>query len=75
MAQGYDWDYSVTEEQRAHFSKLREDRGWSWEQLAEDFDRAWTDPSAPALAEWARAQDKPAAKRAARGGDKVEKRD
>jgi hypothetical protein len=67
MAQGFDFDYGVTDEQKAHFNKLREDRGWSWELLAEDFERQWTDPSAQNLAAWARAQG---ADKSARGAAK-----
>jgi hypothetical protein len=74
MAQGFDFNYDVSDELKAHYNKLREDRGWSWDTLAEDFERQWTDPGAPGLAAWARAQGKPSAK-SSRAADKgTEKR-
>lgn len=56
MAQGYDFDYSLTDAQKDHFNALREARGWSWETLADELDKEIYDPATPALAKWARAQ-------------------
>jgi hypothetical protein len=43
-----------------NYAQVRLDRGWTWEQLAEDFDRQ----GAPELAAWARASDDTPKKRA-----------
>lgn len=68
------FDYTVTPAEAKHYDELRQARGWSWETLADYFEKnSPADPTAPFFAEWARSQAKaPASKRAKKPA--VEKR-
>lgn len=48
--------YEVTEDLAKHYDAVRQARGWSWETLAESFERQVGDPASPRLAKWAREQ-------------------
>ena len=48
--------YTVTDDLRDHYDKVRQARGWSWDTLADYFDKTGNDPASPALAKWAREQ-------------------
>jgi hypothetical protein len=61
--------FDVTDEVAAHYNSLREARGWSWELLAEDFERSTMDPASLKLAEWARSQS--GAKRGRKGAERT----
>jgi hypothetical protein len=53
----FDETYPVTDELAAHWNQLRITRGWSWEVLADYFERyCGHDPCTPGLVEWARSQ-------------------
>lgn len=61
--------YEVTDDLREHYNRIREQRGWSWETLADYFEQQTTDHTSPNLAKWARAQAEAApSKRAAKSG-------
>lgn len=63
----FDETYPLTEELKAHWNSLREQRGWDWATLADCLERySAGDPTTPALAEWARSQT--GAKRTAKKG-------
>lgn len=77
MAQQIDYDYTVTQAQAEHFDNLRQARGWSWTDLADNLERAHPehdDPATPGLVAWARAnaaEDKSA--RAKKGTERATK--
>ena len=61
----FDETYALTDELKTHWNGLREERGWSWEVLADYFERyCLHDPATPGLLAWARSQAAPAAKSA-----------
>lgn len=55
MAQGYDFNYSVTDELKAHYDKIRQDRDWDWATLADNLERdSATDPATAGIVAWCR---------------------
>lgn len=63
----FDETYPLTDELKAHWNGLREQRGWDWETLADCLERhSDTDPTTPGLVAWARSQA--GAKRTAKKG-------
>lgn len=61
-----EYTYTVTPEEAEHYDKVRQQRDWSWETLANYFETCSpADPTAPFLAAWARGQGAvPTSKRA-----------
>jgi hypothetical protein len=65
----FDETYPVTDELKEHWHIIRAQRGWSWDVLADYFERyCQTDPTTPGLIEWARSQGKADASRTRQEG-------
>lgn len=68
----FDETYPVTDELAAHWNQLRVTRGWSWETLADYFERhCGTDPCTPGLVAWARSQKDSPVPKARKGTERA----
>jgi hypothetical protein len=54
----FDEAYPLTDELKAHWEQLRQDRGWSWGVLADYLERyCLHDPATPNILAWVKEQD------------------
>jgi hypothetical protein len=56
MAQSNGFRYEVTDELKAHYDQIRQQRDWSWQTLADYFAQQTVDPASEFLESWAREQ-------------------
>ncbi len=54
----FDETYPVTDDLQEHWHVIRAQRGWSWDTLADYFEKhCGADPTTPGLIAWARSQE------------------
>lgn len=63
------FEYTVSDAEAEHYNTIRIQRGWSWDTLADYFERNCpADPTAPFFAAWARSQREATPTRAVKKG-------